>query len=91
MVTVSAIYDGLFADVTHCHRERVVVQGDKVSHLLRLLMEKYGQRFSELALDGQGLGIAPGITILGDGRRLDSQDPLMEGAEVVFLVSFAGG
>lgn len=91
MPTIRVYYDGQFAEVTDCHREHVLIEEGGVHALLQKLVAKYGKGFSDMALDSQKRDIAPGISILSDGRRLGLEDRLSEGAEVVFLVSFAGG
>lgn len=91
MVTVYVTYDGQFAEVTRCHRETVEVPGTTVADLVMKLTGKYGKGFSDLALDRERRGTAPGVALLGDGRRLSVGDTLNNQQEVTFLVSFPGG
>ncbi len=91
MVKVSVFYDGVFSRLTGREREWVELSVPDFSHLVDTLSQEYGEQFREAVLDPQNGGVRSGVSVLSNGRRVDSGSPLKDSDEVAFLVAIAGG
>lgn len=91
MTQVKALYLAIFAEVTGCREEAIVLEQPTLGDLIEALGRRYGEKLQETLFDPGTGGIVPGVAILVNGRLLPWSAELQEGDEVAFLVSYAGG
>ncbi|MDP6100815.1 MAG: MoaD/ThiS family protein [Dehalococcoidia bacterium] len=91
MPQVSALYDGVFAEITGCHGEAMGFAGASVADLVAALIARHGQPFREAVVNQDTGDVTVTASILVNGGRMGLSDPLADGDEVTFLMPFPGG
>ncbi len=92
MPRVRVVYDAPFSDVARLPEEIVGLDGATLGDLIRDLAQRHGPAFGGLVMDPRaGNTVAPGVTVLVNGRRPGLDFPLNDGDEVAFLRPIAGG
>lgn len=88
---IKLLYDSLFFDVTRCHDEIITVDKTTVGNLIKLLSQRYGPAFRNIIVDTHTDSPKPQVTILVNGHHQAWDVPIIESAEIAFLVPIAGG
>jgi len=88
---VSVFFDAVFSRVTGTSQVQVEVREATLKGLVAALGSRFGDGLKEALLTADGSRLAPGLTVLQEGRQLLLESPLKGEGEVAFLMAVAGG